>query len=123
MDTLKRRLTESSVLITLDLSPSVLRIIVNVDAASTIGWGAVLSQYQSNGEIHPARYESGIWSDPEKKYDALKLECPTGLIQGLSLPKNQVPVLHYVHDLANPLLFADNVMFQQLPLIAPGIHF
>ncbi|TMI84695.1 MAG: hypothetical protein E6H10_05305 [Bacteroidetes bacterium] len=82
MDTLKRRLTESPVLITLDLSPSALRIIVNVDAASTIGWGAVLSQYQSNGEIHPARYESGIWSDPEKKYDALKLEC-RGLLKAL----------------------------------------
>ena len=33
--------------------------------------------------IHdPARYESGIWSDPEKKYDALKLEC-RGLLKAL----------------------------------------
>ena len=37
--------------------------------------GGVLSQYWEDGLLHPVRYESGIWSDTEKKYDALKLEC------------------------------------------------
>ena len=35
----------------------------------------MLSQQQDDGQLHPARYESGIWSDAERKYDALKLEC------------------------------------------------
>jgi hypothetical protein len=74
MDTLKRRLIEAPILVTLDLSLNALQIIVHVDAASSIGWGGVLSQYQNNEELHPARYENGIWSESEKKYDALKLE-------------------------------------------------
>jgi hypothetical protein len=75
MDTLKRCLTEAPALVSLDLSPSGLRIVHHVDASSSIGWGAVLSQLQDNNEVHPARFESGIWSDTEKKYDAMKLEC------------------------------------------------
>ena len=82
MDALKLAITEAPVLVTLDLSPSAYTIILNVDASSTIGWGAVLSQLQNDGRIHPARYESGIWSDPERKYDALKLEC-RGLLKSL----------------------------------------
>ena len=42
----------------------------------------MLSQLQSDGTIHPARFESGIWSDAERKYDALKLEC-RGLLKSL----------------------------------------
>jgi len=44
MDELKRCLTQAPVLITLDFSPSALEIILNVDASTTIGWGAVLLQ-------------------------------------------------------------------------------
>jgi RNase H-like domain found in reverse transcriptase len=46
MDELKRRLTTAPILISLDFSPSALIIILNVDASTTIGWGAVLSQLQ-----------------------------------------------------------------------------
>jgi hypothetical protein len=66
MDILKNRTTTAPVLITLDFSAS---------ALSIIGWGTVLSQQQEDGRLHPARYESGIWSDVERKYDAFKLEC------------------------------------------------
>ena len=75
MDTLKIKITEALILISLDFSISVLLIVLHVDASTTIGWGAVMSQLQEDGRLHPARFESGIWSDAERKYDALKLEC------------------------------------------------
>ena len=82
MDTLKRAVTQAPVLITLDFSSSALRIFLHVDASTSVGWGAVLSQQQNDGSIRPARFESGIWSDVERKYDALKLEC-RGLLMSL----------------------------------------
>ena len=82
MDTLKKAITEAPVLVSPDFSPSGLQIFLNVDASTSIGWGAILSQLQNDGTIHPARYESGIWSDAERKYDALKLEC-RGLLKSL----------------------------------------
>ena len=75
MDTLKVKITEAPVLISLDFSISALLIVLHVDASTTIGWGAVMSQLQEDGRLYPARFESGIWSDAERKYDALKLEC------------------------------------------------
>src|SRR5205814_10394427 len=71
MDELKRTVTEAPVLISLDFSPGALSIVLNVDASTTIGWGAILSQIQSDGKRRPARFESGIWSGAELKYDAL----------------------------------------------------
>ena len=49
-----------------------------------LGWGAVLSQLQEDGRSRPARYESGVWSDTERKYNAVnsKLEC-RGLMNAL----------------------------------------
>lgn len=82
MNTLKKCITEAPVLISLDFSLSALPIILHVDASSSIGWGAILSQLQKGGELHPARFESGIWSNVERKYDALKLEC-RGLLKAL----------------------------------------
>jgi hypothetical protein len=82
MNELQRRLSQAPILITLDFSPSALAIVLNVDASTTIGWGAVLSQHQNDGTTRPARYESGIWSDNERKYDAVKLEC-RGLMKAL----------------------------------------
>ena len=82
MDNLKMAITEAPVLIPLDFSPSALQIFLNADASTSIGWGTVLSQLQGDGSIRPARFESGIWSDVEKKYDALKLEC-RGLLKSL----------------------------------------
>ena len=82
MDKLKRRIVEASVLITLDFSLSTLFIVLHVDASSTIGWGAILSQLQVNRKLYSALFESGIWSDAERKYHALKLEC-RGLLKAL----------------------------------------
>lgn len=51
-------------------------VILAVDASND-GWGAVLMQEDpENPKLrHPVRYESGIWNNAEKKYDACKLEC------------------------------------------------
>src|SRR5216117_1926684 len=70
------------ILISLDFSPSALDILHHVDSSTTIGSGGVISQLQSDGTIRPARFESGLWSDVEKKYDAIKLEC-RGLLKAL----------------------------------------
>ncbi len=94
MDKLKRRITEAPVLISLDFSPSALSIILHTDASTSIGWGAILSQEQTDGTIRPARFESGIWNDAEKKYDAVKLEC-----RGLLKSVEKVSVLAFWKDI------------------------
>src|SRR5262249_25829725 len=81
MDQLKERLTTAPVLTSLDYE-SMRAIHLNVDASTTIGWGAIISQAQEDGSRRPARYESGVWSDAEKKYDAVTLEC-RGLLKAL----------------------------------------
>lgn len=72
MDLLKLALTTPPALVILDYSEGAGDIILTVDA-SLEGWGGVLMQ-QIQGKRHPSRYESGIWSSAEKKYDATKRE-------------------------------------------------
>src|SRR6266496_5386208 len=38
--------------------------------------------HTSDGKVRPARFERGIWSPVELKYDMVKLEC-RGLLKGL----------------------------------------
>jgi transposase InsO family protein len=82
MNQLKSAITSAPILVRLDFGPSALPLVLNVDASTTIGWGAVLSQVQSDGRVKPSRFESGIWNSAELKYDALKLEC-RGLLKAL----------------------------------------
>ena len=82
MNALKRHLSEAPVLVSLDFSSSALPIVVSVDASTTVGWGAILSQVQVDETTRPSRFESGVWSDAERKYDAVKLEC-RGLMKAL----------------------------------------
>jgi hypothetical protein len=82
MEKLKQSLTVAPILITLDFGPSAGMIYLIVDASTTVGWGAILEQLQSDGKRKPARYESGVWNDSERKYDAVKLEC-RGLLKAL----------------------------------------
>ena len=37
-------------------------------------WGAILQQV-IDGKRHLVRYESGVWSEQQEKYDAGKREC------------------------------------------------
>lgn len=65
------------ILVSLDLSEGAGEVILMVDAC-ILGWGAVLMQV-IEGKRHPVRFESGTWTDAEKKYDATKLECKGAL--------------------------------------------
>ena len=73
MDTLKFALINPPALLPLDYTEGAGIIFLGVDSSGT-GWGANLGQFV-NGKRHPSRYESGIWTDPEKLYDATKREC------------------------------------------------
>jgi RNase H-like domain found in reverse transcriptase len=82
MEKLKELPTVAPTLIILDSGPSTGMIYLTVDKSTTIRWGATLEQLQDDGKRKPARYESGVWNDVERKYDAVKLEC-RGLLKAL----------------------------------------
>jgi hypothetical protein len=74
MATLKIALTTAPALVTISYADGAGRIILVFDASKR-GWGAVIMQEDKDGKRHPARYEGGVWSAAESKYDAGKLEC------------------------------------------------
>jgi RNase H-like domain found in reverse transcriptase len=74
MDTLKAALTTAPALMLIDYSEGAGKIFCGSDA-SLDGWGGHLSQEDSEGRRHLSRYESGIWSESERRYDAGKREC------------------------------------------------
>ena len=57
-------------------------VIILTTDASFLGWGAVLQQLDPNGRRRVARYESGLWNNAEKGYDAGKREC-RGVLKAL----------------------------------------
>jgi len=73
MDKLKLALTKALAIKAVDYASSG-RIVLSV-YSSLLGWGAILHQEDYMKKRYPARYESGIWTDAEKKYDAGNLEC------------------------------------------------
>ena len=73
MDLLKLVLTSLLALVLFDYLKNVDKIILAVDA-SLKGWEEVLMQLVK-GKRHSSRYESGIWSSVEKKYNAIKQKC------------------------------------------------
>jgi hypothetical protein len=56
-------------------------VVLGVDACG-LGFGAILQQLDRSGRRHPVRYESGLWTPTEARYDAVKLEC-RGLLRAL----------------------------------------
>ena len=56
-------------------------IVLGVDACG-LGFGAILQQEDQESRRHPVRYESGLWTPAETRYDAVKLEC-RGLLRAL----------------------------------------
>ena len=80
MDLLKLALTNTPALVSLDYTQGAGDIILAVDA-SLEEWGGVLMQLVK-GKKHLSRYESGIWSSAENKYDATKREC-RGVLKAL----------------------------------------
>jgi hypothetical protein len=77
-----------------DASGSLGRILLGVDA-SKLGYGAILQQEDENGKRHPSRYESGLWTAAETRYDAVKLECH-GLLRALKKFRYYVYGVHFL---------------------------
>jgi hypothetical protein len=71
-----------------------LLIFVAVDA-SFGGWGGVIEQADENGHRHPARFESGVWSEAERNYDACKRECK-GVVHCLKKFRHYLYGIHFV---------------------------
>ena len=69
-DDLKRRLVSAPVLAYPDFSKD---FVLETDA-SYVGLGAVLSQLQDDGKLHPLSYASRALSTPEKNYPVTELE-------------------------------------------------
>lgn len=118
MLTLQERLTSAPALITIEYADDSGKIVLVVDASPT-GWGAVLMQEKraANGKWkrHPVRYESGIWSDAEAKYDQLKREC-RGLLKALKKFRFWLYGVHfYVETDANTLCAQLNRSATDLP--------
>lgn len=81
MNALKQALTTAPALAPIEYGPFAGLIIVAVDASGT-GYGFVLMQIKLDDRRHPIRFDSGLWSESERKYDAGKLEC-RGLLHAL----------------------------------------
>lgn len=74
MATLRTMVTEAPVLASLVFDDLRYGLVTLMTDASLFGWGGVIEQVGPDGKRHPCRYESGIWSDAEKRYDATKRE-------------------------------------------------
>ena len=113
MDLLKIALTSPPALKTIDYSELAGLIILAVDA-SLKGWGAVLMQI-FDGKRHPIRYESGVWSEVEQRYDATKREC-RGVLKALKKTRHWLYGVHFVLETdANVLVAQLNGACTDLP--------
>jgi hypothetical protein len=100
---IKEILSTFPVVLPLDYTQVPLLIIVAVDASEK-GFGAVLMQIQ-RGKRHPARYESGVWSDAERKYDAGKREC-RGVLKALKKFRHWLYGIHFTLEVDAQTLVA-----------------
>ena len=57
------------------------KVVLGIDTCG-LGFGAILQQEDRGQKRHPVRYESGLWTPAERRYDAVKLEC-RGLLRAL----------------------------------------
>ena len=80
MNELKSLITTAPVLVSLDFSAPALPIILHCDASTSVGWGAILSQRQSDGTTRPASWSVGDCSGPSRNF-------AFGCLGGLSLSK------------------------------------
>ena len=78
MEKLKTAVSSAPALKRLVYSPEnegfVGRIILGVDACG-LGFGAILQLEAQESWRHPLRYESGLWTLAETRYDGVKVEC------------------------------------------------
>src|SRR5205085_5906721 len=95
------------------------RIILSVDA-SLIGYGAILQQEGEAGKRHPARYESWLWTETERRYDAGKLEC-RGLLRAMKKFRHYLYGVHFLVETdAQTLVHQLNQPITDIPCAATG---
>ena len=83
--------------------------------ASLERWGAILQQDDEEGNRHPCRYESGLWTPAEKNYDAGQQEC-RGLMRALKKFRNYVYGVRFLVETdANTLVHQLNLPANDLP--------
>ena len=82
MDDLKQALITAPAMKPIDYEASG-KIVLLVDS-SLIGWGAILQQEDDSDtkQWHLSRYENGLWTPAEQKYDGANLKC-RGLLKAL----------------------------------------
>ncbi|KAJ6110196.1 hypothetical protein N7486_002431 [Penicillium sp. IBT 16267x] len=102
-DKIKRILSSFPCVLPIDYDYQPLEIIVAVDASGT-GWGGVLMQVR-NGVRKPARYESGVWSESERMYDAGKREC-RGVLKALKKFRHWLYGVHFTLEIEAKTLVA-----------------
>jgi len=89
-------------------------IVLAVDA-SLDGWGGTLGQFDPEGHKRVARYESGVWNEAEKRYDAGKREC-RGVLKALQKTRFWLYGTHFILELdANTLVAQLNRAATDLP--------
>ena len=128
MDMLKEALTNAPALATIDYAENAGEIILAVDASSE-DWGTILQQVdngkkdgtnstdsgKNKGKRHSIRYESGLWTGDEKKYDAGKWEC-RALLWALKKLQIWLYGMHFVIEIdAKTLLHQLNLPIVDLP--------
>src|SRR5271156_2249386 len=104
MSALKTALTSAPALVKIIYMDGAGEIILAVDA-SLKGWGAVLMQLDAQGKQHPSRYESGLWNQAERNYDATKRECQ-GVLKALRKVRYWLYGVHFVLETDASVLVA-----------------
>ena len=94
IERLKLALTSAPILIKLDYRAGAGDIVLGVDA-SLVGWGAVLGQLNKEGRKRVSRYESGLWNQAERGYDATKREC-RGILKALQKLRHHLYGVHFI---------------------------
>ena len=113
---LKREITSAPLLCKIHYDPSDGwdLVVLGVDA-SLDGWGATLGQYDDKGRLRVARYESGVWSTAERRYDATKREC-RGVLKALQKLRFTLYGVHFILETdANVLVAQLNRAATDLP--------
>jgi len=115
METLKTTLTTAPALRSIEYEEGRGEIICAVDASGE-GWGGVLMQQERDGKRrHIIRYESGLWSEVEKGYDAGKREC-RGVLKMLKKCRRYLYGVQFVLEIdVNTLIAQLNRTVSNLP--------
>ena len=94
MEILQRKITTAPILAVMVFDdPRYTDIFVMVDA-SLEGWGGVIEQTGPDEKRHPCRFESGVWNNAEKRYDATKREL-RGLLNMLKRTRHYLYGTHF----------------------------